>query len=183
MTREAVFTAAALVLAYLIGSIPPAYIVGRLIRGIDIRSVGSHNLGAMNVFYNVGFFPGLLVLTLDVGKGALAVFVARLMGVPLWGELASGVLAVVGHGFPIFLKFRGQFSILEAIKNQRLRNLLSNVCDGRVVGNFTADGAQIRHCKSVHIVVPSQSGKTFELFCGNPKKIFKLLINKEIIDF
>ena len=107
MSREIVLSAIAIVLAYLIGSTPPAYIVSRLIKGIDIRSVGSRNLGAMNVFYNVGFFPGLLVLALDIGKGALAVFVARLIGAPLWGEFASGVMAVIGHGFPIFLKFHG----------------------------------------------------------------------------
>ena len=62
MTNEVLFIAIALVAAYLIGSFPPAYIAGRLFKGIDIRQVGTRNMGAMNVFYQVGFAVGLLVL-------------------------------------------------------------------------------------------------------------------------
>lgn len=96
-----------ILLAYLIGSFPPSYIMGRLRKGIDLRQVGSQNLGAMNVFYKVGFWEGLLVLGLDIGKGALAVALARAFGAPLITELLSGVAVVLGHGFTIFLGFRG----------------------------------------------------------------------------
>jgi acyl phosphate:glycerol-3-phosphate acyltransferase len=98
---------AALVAAYLIGSIPSAYIVTRIRKGVDIREVGSHNLGAMNVFYKVGFAEGMVVLLADIGKGAAGVWVAELLGTPLIVQMAAGVCVVLGHSFPVFLKFRG----------------------------------------------------------------------------
>jgi len=107
MTNEVLFIAIALVAAYLIGSIPPAYITGRLIKGIDIRQVGTRNMGAMNVFYQVGFAAGLLVLAVDIGKGAAAVALARWLGVPEIAAWLAGAAAVIGHNFPVFLKFHG----------------------------------------------------------------------------
>lgn len=107
MTNEVLLIAIALVAAYLIGAIPPAYIAGHLIKGIDIRQVGTRNMGAMNVFYQVGFAAGLLVLAVDIGKGAAAVALARWLGVPEIVALLAGAAAVIGHGFPVFLKFHG----------------------------------------------------------------------------
>jgi glycerol-3-phosphate acyltransferase PlsY len=92
---------------YLIGSCPTAYITGRLRSGVDIREVGSRNMGAMNVFYTMGAGYGLLVLLVDIGKGVAAVFLARSLGMPDEVQLAAGGMAVIGHGFPVFLKFRG----------------------------------------------------------------------------
>jgi glycerol-3-phosphate acyltransferase PlsY len=97
----------ALLIAYLIGSFPTAYIVARLRKGVDIRDVGSRNLGAMNVFYKVGFWWGMLVLLTDIGKGVLGVAVAHFLGNGLIVEMLSGVAVVLGHGFPVFLRFRG----------------------------------------------------------------------------
>ena len=68
MTSEMLITAAAILAAYLIGSFPPAYVIARLRKGIDIRQIGSRNMGAMNVFYSMGFVEGLLALALDMGK-------------------------------------------------------------------------------------------------------------------
>jgi acyl phosphate:glycerol-3-phosphate acyltransferase len=94
-------------LAYLIGSFPSAYLVGRFRKGLDIRKIGSRNMGAMNTFYSVGFWWGMLVLFLDISKGALAVAVTwRLTGSSNI-QLAGGVAAVLGHSFPVFLKFKG----------------------------------------------------------------------------
>jgi glycerol-3-phosphate acyltransferase PlsY len=111
----AILIAASLVAAYLIGSFPSAYIIGRLRKGVDIRKVGSHNMGAMNVFYRVGFWYGMLVLALDIGKGAAAVALARFIVVftgvtpfvQLLVQLLAGAVVVLGHAFPIFLKFKG----------------------------------------------------------------------------
>lgn len=97
----------AIICAYLIGSFPSGYIMGRLRKGIDIRQVGSRSMGAMNVFYQVGFVEGLLVLTVDIGKGAAAVALAHWLGVPMVAQLFAGVAAVLGHGYTVFLKFRG----------------------------------------------------------------------------
>jgi len=107
MIDDMLFIAIALICAYLIGSFPSAYIITRLRKGIDIRGVGSRNVGAMNVFYKVGFAEGMLVLAMDIGKGAAAVALARWLGVPMIAELFAGVVAVIGHSFPVWLKFRG----------------------------------------------------------------------------
>ncbi len=107
MTSEIMFSVLALSIAYLIGSIPTAYITGRLVKGFDIRQVGTRNMGAMNVFYQVGFLAGLMVLAIDIGKGAAVVALARLMGTPEIIQLLAGAFAVIGHGFTIFLNFRG----------------------------------------------------------------------------
>ena len=107
MLNEVIFIALALICAYLLGSFPSAYMMARFRKGIDIRGVGSKNVGAMNVFYKVGFVEGLLVLAVDVGKGAAAVALARWLGVPMIAELFAGIAAVIGHGFPVWLKFRG----------------------------------------------------------------------------
>ena len=104
---DAVFIAIAIISAYLIGSFPTAYIIARLRKGIDIREIGTRNLGAMNVFYKVGFAWGLLVLAVDIGKGAAAVALARFLGVPMAVEFLAGAAVVLGHAFTIFLKFRG----------------------------------------------------------------------------
>jgi glycerol-3-phosphate acyltransferase PlsY len=97
----------ALILAYLIGSIPASFLVARYKKGVDIRTVGSRNAGTMNVIYQIGFFWGLLVLFIDIAKGALAVFVSVLLGTPFVVHLFAGLFSVLGHNFPFFLKFKG----------------------------------------------------------------------------
>jgi glycerol-3-phosphate acyltransferase PlsY len=107
---------ASVIVSYLIGSIPSAYLVGRAFKGIDIRQVGSHNMGAMNTFYAIGFWPGMLVLASDVCKGIVALWCAYLiamyvfvvagnMVVPV--EMAAGIAVIAGHNFPVFLNFKG----------------------------------------------------------------------------
>ncbi|MFQ6122637.1 MAG: glycerol-3-phosphate acyltransferase [Dehalococcoidales bacterium] len=107
MGNQILYITIVIICAYLIGSFPSAYIAGRLRKGIDIRQVGTRNMGAMNVFYQVGFVEGLLVLATDIGKGTAAIALARWLGVPMIAQLFAGVAAVIGHGFPIFLQFRG----------------------------------------------------------------------------
>jgi glycerol-3-phosphate acyltransferase PlsY len=107
MTDEIGISALALFLAYLLGSIPSAYLAGRIRKGIDIRQVGTHNMGAMNVFYQVGFVPGVLVLITDIGKGVAALALARGLGAPEVTVLLAGAMAIAGHSFPAWLRFRG----------------------------------------------------------------------------
>lgn len=92
--------------AYLLGSIPFAYLIGRL-KGVDIRTVGDRNVGAFNVFRHVGLTAGISALAADIGKGALTIVVAKaLCGEGLVAFLAGGT-AVAGHNWPLFLRFRG----------------------------------------------------------------------------
>ena len=93
--------------AYLLGSIPSAYVAGRLRKGIDIRQVGSRNMGTMNVYYEVGHKEAILVFFVDIAKGIGAILLARWLEVPLLWQLLVGLTAVIGHAFPVFLKFRG----------------------------------------------------------------------------
>ena len=99
--------AVTLIGAYLLGSIPTAYIIGKFRKGTDIREVGSKNMGAMNVIYNVGFWWGALVLAIDIGKGVIAMFIAKVLNIPELAYYATGVVVILGHNFPVFLKFRG----------------------------------------------------------------------------
>lgn len=103
----------AMILAYLVGSIPFGLIIGKL-KGIDIREKGSHNIGATNVFRTIGPWYGGLVFLLDALKSAI--FVIFFKYIFLWNDpfftlqihpLIYGGLAILGHLFPIYLKFKG----------------------------------------------------------------------------
>ena len=94
-------------MAYLIGSLPTAYTVGRRLKGVDLRLVGSGNLGAANTFREVGPWPGLLVLTSDGLKGVLAILIPGWVGAPEWAGYGAAVAVVAGHNWPVFLGFRG----------------------------------------------------------------------------
>lgn len=97
----------AVVIGYLLGSIPFAYIAGRLIKGVDIRRVGGGNVGALNIMREIGMVAGWAVLLADMGKGVLAVLIAQWLGVSLIFVFIAGLAAVVGHSWPVFLKFKG----------------------------------------------------------------------------
>ena len=92
---------------YLLGSVPTAYILVYLAKGIDIRQVGTGNVGALNAFQQVGTWGGILVLLMDAGKGALAVLVPGWVGAPEWTVFLTAPLLVAGHNWPAFLGFRG----------------------------------------------------------------------------
>lgn len=95
-----------LTLAYIIGSIPTALIVGRIFFQIDIREHGSHNPGATNTLRVLGKQAAIAVLLVDVGKGALAALLPILFQAEL-SPLYPGLIAVIGHCFPLFAGFRG----------------------------------------------------------------------------
>jgi glycerol-3-phosphate acyltransferase PlsY len=98
----------ALVIAYLLGSIPSAYLAARIVKGQDIRRLGGGNIGGLNTFKSVGKLPGVIVLVVDIGKGAAAVAIAYWgLGVPDLFVMLAGLLSVIGHMWMIFLKFSG----------------------------------------------------------------------------
>jgi len=102
-------TAAVLVLAYFLGSIPFGFIIVRLGEGKDVRKAGSGNIGATNVLRTGKKWEGILTLLLDAGKGYLAVTITRwALGPQAWGAMtAAAFLAVFGHIFTVFLRFKG----------------------------------------------------------------------------
>ncbi|MDA0700563.1 MAG: glycerol-3-phosphate 1-O-acyltransferase PlsY [bacterium] len=97
---------AVVLLAYLMGAIPTGLLVARL-RGVDIQTAGSGNIGATNVMRTVGPWAGIAVLIVDPLKGVLAVMVPTLLGLDPWWVAAAALAAVVGNGFNVFLRFRG----------------------------------------------------------------------------
>ncbi len=98
---------AVLVLSYLLGSIPFGYLLVRIFRGEDVRASGSGNIGATNVARSSPAL-GIATLLLDAGKGLAAVLLARtLFHASLLLLTAAALFAVIGHLFPVWLKFRG----------------------------------------------------------------------------
>jgi glycerol-3-phosphate acyltransferase PlsY len=95
------------VLAYLIGSVPFALIIAKRWGAPDLRHVGSGNLGAANVLRTSGVTAGVLVALLDVGKGAAGVLLASRLDGSTATPAVAGVAAIVGHIYPVWLRFRG----------------------------------------------------------------------------
>ncbi|MFY9249829.1 MAG: glycerol-3-phosphate 1-O-acyltransferase PlsY, partial [Vulcanococcus sp.] len=103
-----------LALAYLLGSFPSGYLAGRWLKGVDIRTLGSGSTGATNVLRQIGKGPALVVFLIDVLKGTAAVLLAKALLQPDgtnalsdWWVVASGLAALAGHIWPIWLGWRG----------------------------------------------------------------------------
>lgn len=96
-----------IIISYLIGSIPTAYLAGRIFAKVDIRIVGSGNVGATNVYRVVGKAAGIAVLIIDILKGFLPVYVVGLLGFDTIYKIVAGLGTVSGHMWTIFLKFKG----------------------------------------------------------------------------
>lgn len=99
-----------IILCYLIGAIPFGVIVGKITRGIDVRQYGSGSMGMTNVLRIVGARAGAIVFAADMGKGAGAAALAGfLLTSPAaeWGQVAGGAAAIVGHCWPVYVRFHG----------------------------------------------------------------------------
>jgi len=96
-----------LIIAYLLGSLPFGYVLTKTFHKIDIREYGSKNIGATNVLRVLGWRAALPVFILDFAKGLFAVLLARAVSDLPAVYLGAGLLAMVGHSFPVFLKFKG----------------------------------------------------------------------------
>ncbi len=95
------------IFSFLLGGVPFGYLIGKHIYNVDIRSKGSGNIGATNVFRTLGTVPGLIVFATDLLKGAVPVFIGRAIGLPRELFLLAGALSVLGHCFSPFLGFKG----------------------------------------------------------------------------
>lgn len=123
-----------LVVAYLLGSIPTGYLAGRLLKGIDIREAGSGSTGATNVLRTIGKIPAIVVLLIDIGKGALAIaavnyaftylpgwlYFSKIVGLDfnLWQPVMvtlAGLAALFGHSKSIWLGFTGGKSVATSL--------------------------------------------------------------------
>jgi glycerol-3-phosphate acyltransferase PlsY len=98
---------ASIIIGYLLGSIPVAYIIAKMRKNIDIRDVDTRNMGGGSVLRQVGIWEGAVVIVVDMGKGAAPIFIAQAFGVSLPWVLAAGFAAILGHNYPVYVGFRG----------------------------------------------------------------------------
>jgi len=94
-------------LGYLLGAIPTAYLAGRILRGKDIRQIGDENAGAANAYRELDPRAGVAVGVIDAAKGAAVILIAQAANMPQIVILFTGLAAVIGHNWPVFLGFRG----------------------------------------------------------------------------
>ena len=93
--------------AYLLGSVPAAYLAVRWSRGVDIRKTGTGKVGAANVLSTGSKWLAIPVSIFDIGKGALTVWIAQLLGLGAAQQATVGIITIIGHNWPIFLRFKG----------------------------------------------------------------------------
>lgn len=99
--------AGVLIAGYLLGAIPTGFMAGKLLRGVDVREIGSGSSGATNVLRTLGVKAGVAVFLVDLGKGAAAAALGQaILGTPL-AAAAAGLSGVAGHNWPVYLRFRG----------------------------------------------------------------------------
>ena len=96
-----------ILVSYLFGSLPTGFLIGKYLKNIDLRKIGSGSTGATNVLRNVGKWPALFVFLIDVGKGLLAVKIAQYYTGQGLIEVIAGLSAISGHIWPIWLKGKG----------------------------------------------------------------------------
>ena len=96
-----------LILGYLFGSFPSGYLVGKIAKGIDIRSLGSGSTGATNVLRHVGKRAAITVFLLDVFKGVLSILLAKYLLLNDSWQVAIGLSALIGHIWPVWLNWKG----------------------------------------------------------------------------
>jgi glycerol-3-phosphate acyltransferase PlsY len=124
--------AGVILIAYLLGSLTPGLWITKA-KGIDIRQVGSGNIGSTNVYRALGFWAGLLVQVIDVGKALLAVLIARRLNLPEWALYLTATSAVIGHIYPLWASFKGGKGINTLLGGMLLIEPLSAVA---AVGTF-----------------------------------------------
>lgn len=100
---------------YLLGSVPAAYLVAKWSRGIDLRHYGSGSIGASNLWKSTNKYLALPVILFDIGKGMLMVWVAYLVGLDIVAQVAVALAAIIGHNWPVFLRFKGGRGVLTTL--------------------------------------------------------------------
>ena len=96
-----------ILLGYGVGSLPLGYLVASRAKGIDLRRVGSGNVGAANAYRSAGLAAAAIVILVDVAKGASSVFFAARLATGSAEPIAAGIAAVIGHVYPVWLRFHG----------------------------------------------------------------------------
>jgi glycerol-3-phosphate acyltransferase PlsY len=104
-----------IIIGYLIGSFSPSYVLGRLLKGIDIRKHGDGNAGTVNTFKVLGWKPAFATAIIDVSKGLISMFIAKQLGLSPSCYSIAGLASVAGHVFPFYLRFKGGQGVATAV--------------------------------------------------------------------
>ncbi|HUV56404.1 MAG TPA: glycerol-3-phosphate acyltransferase [Dehalococcoidales bacterium] len=104
-----------IIAAYLLGSIPAAYLVAKWLRGVDLRQYGSGNIGATNLAALTSKLVASPVIIFDLGKGALMVGIAHLLGLGIVAEVTVALATIIGHNWSVFLRFGGGRGLLTTV--------------------------------------------------------------------
>jgi glycerol-3-phosphate acyltransferase PlsY len=167
-----------IVLGYVLGSIPFAFLVARRWGHVDLRRSGSGNIGAANVFRTSGVLVGLSALTLDVAKGAIAVVLAQRLRTGSAGPTAAGIAAVIGHIYPIWLGFRGGKGVATACGAFAI---LTPVATAIATGVFVATVWRTRYVSLGSVVATLLLGPIAYLVEAPPAVVIGALLTAAII--
>ena len=113
--------------AYLLGSVPVAYLAARFSKGIDIRQYGSGNVGATNLLKFTSKRVAIPVIIFDLVKGMVMIWAAQLVGLGIAHQVTVGVVTIIGHNWPVFLRFSGGRGMLTTLGVAIILPLLNNL--------------------------------------------------------
>ncbi len=140
--------------AYLLGSVPAAYLVAKLSRGIDLRHYGSGNVGASNLMKATSKWHAIPVIIFDLAKGAVMIWVAQLVGLGIAQQVTAGLAAIIGHNWPAFLRFGGGRGVLTTLGAAVILPLINNLLPwGIVISLAIVAVCFFIHCLPVGVVV------------------------------
>ena len=126
--------------AYLLGSVPTAYIAAKLSRGIDMRRFSDGNVGASNLLRLTSKRIGIPVIILDLGKGMVAVWAAQVVGLDITQQVTVGLAAIIGHNWSIFLRFSGGKGVLTTLGAVFMLPLINNLVPWGIVAFLAIAG-------------------------------------------
>jgi glycerol-3-phosphate acyltransferase PlsY len=129
--------------AYLVGSIPSAYLAAKLSRGIDIRQYGTATVGATNLMRLTSVWVALPVILFDIGKGIVMVLAGQLVGLGITQQVTLGLAVIIGHNWPIFMRFHGGRGVLVTLGVAFILPLVNNSLPWEIVVFLLVSGVGI----------------------------------------
>ncbi len=125
-----------LLAAYLFGSVPAAYLAAKWSRGIDIRKYGSGNVGATNLLGLTSKWIAIVVIIFDLGKGMAVVWAAQLIGLGIAQQVTAGLVVIIGHNWPVFLRFNGGRGLLTILGIALFLPLVNGLIPWEIIAFF-----------------------------------------------
>ena len=119
--------------AYLLGSVPAAYLIAKWTQGIDLRRYGSGNVGATNLLKVTSKRIAIPIIIFDLGKGAVMIWAAQLVGLGITQQATMGLVTIIGHNWSVFLRFNGGRGLLTSLGIALILPLVNNMLPWGIV--------------------------------------------------